>query len=275
MLRLLPEPVEDPGSDSIARCKAGNRFCSSLAAREDSGSEIMYCDICCGEAGFCRDCCCILCSQTIEKASEDYNSISCEADIAGGACGHSCHIDCALRAYMAGTVGGSIGLDAEYYCRRCDSRTDLVSHVTRLIKGCESKGSQDDIEKILNVGIRMLRGSNRASAQQLLHHIQLAMSKVSEENGRLIIVSQSSYTFLFIDLIQIATMMTYQLYVRQLESGSYPEDIWKKEDPAAVTSGISSEPFLFPLNFYLFCSRNSRMVLTLEKDHLLQHRPSS
>ncbi|KAL1536133.1 hypothetical protein AAHA92_28828 [Salvia divinorum] len=181
MLRLL-EPTKDPGSDGIARCKAGNRFCSSLAAREESGSQIMSCDICCGEAGFCRDCCCILCSQTIDKASEEYNSIICEANIEGGFCGHSCHIDCALRAYMAGTVGGSIGLDAEYYCRRCDSRTDLVPHVTRLINEWKSNGSKDDIEKILNVGILVLRGSIRTSANQLLHHFQLAMSKLRNGN---------------------------------------------------------------------------------------------
>ncbi|XP_047957206.1 uncharacterized protein LOC125202788 [Salvia hispanica] len=199
MLRLLPEPAKDLESDGVARCKAGNRFCSSLAAREESGSQIMLCDICCGEAGFCRDCCCILCSQTIDKASEDYNSIICEADIEGGTCGHSCHIDCALRAYMAGTVGGSIGLDAEYFCRRCDSRTDLVPHVTRLINDWKSNGSQDDIEKILNVGILVLRGSNRTSAMQLMHRFQLAMSK--------------------------------------LKNGNYLEDIWKMDPVCKDTSG--------------------------------------
>ncbi|KAM1002639.1 hypothetical protein ACFX13_003091 [Malus domestica] len=31
---------------------------------------------------------------------------------------------------MAGTVGGSIGLDSEYYCTRCDEKTDLVSYKT-------------------------------------------------------------------------------------------------------------------------------------------------
>lgn len=186
MLVSLPDPAEDPTSDTqigVVRCKAGNRFCSSLAIQVDLVSEVMLCDICCSEAGFCRDCCCILCSQTIDKASKGCSFIRCEANIGDCACGHSCHIDCALRAYMAGTVGGSIGLDAEYYCRRCDSRTDLVSHVTRLLHNCESNSSQDDIEKILNVGICVLRGSKRTSAKQLLHHIQLAMSKVSEENA--------------------------------------------------------------------------------------------
>lgn len=195
--RLMLETTEDPEPDGVLRCKAGNRFCSSLSSKEDSSSEPMFCDICCGEAGFCRDCCCILCSQTIDKSSEYYNSITCEADIDGSACGHSCHIECALRAYMAGTVGGSIGLDAEYYCRRCDSRTDLVSHVKKLIHNCESNDSEDNIEKILNVCISVLRGSNRTSAKQLLQHIQSALSKVSEENGRLL------HTFVFIALFEI------------------------------------------------------------------------
>ncbi|KAM1760235.1 hypothetical protein ACFX12_003129 [Malus domestica] len=31
---------------------------------------------------------------------------------------------------MTGTVGGSIGLDSEYYCRHCDEKTDLVSYNT-------------------------------------------------------------------------------------------------------------------------------------------------
>ncbi|KAM1453306.1 hypothetical protein ACFX1R_003986 [Malus domestica] len=31
---------------------------------------------------------------------------------------------------MTGTVGGSIGLDSEYYCRHCDEKTDLVSYKT-------------------------------------------------------------------------------------------------------------------------------------------------
>lgn len=203
----MQAPTEDPESDGVLRCKAGNRFCSSLSPKEDSNSEAMFCDICCGEAGFCRDCCCILCSQTIDKSSGYYNSIRCDSDIDGSACGHRCHIECALRAYMAGTVGGSIGLDAEYYCRRCDSRTDLVSHVTKLIHNCESNGSEDDVEKILNVGISVLRGSNRTSAKQLLQHIQSALSKVSEENGRLIIVFSKLLHFTVYNPFQNAILM--------------------------------------------------------------------
>ncbi|KAK6146060.1 hypothetical protein DH2020_019929 [Rehmannia glutinosa] len=183
LFRPLGETAENPGTDGEVRCKAGNKFCSSLAAREDSVSEVMFCDICCSEPGFCRDCCCILCCRTIDKASDGYSYIRCEANIEGFTCGHSCHIDCALRAYMAGTVGGSIGLDAEYYCRRCDSRTDLVSYVSKLLENCESIASRNDIEKILRVGICVLRGSKKTRARELLHHFELAMSKVSGDDG--------------------------------------------------------------------------------------------
>ncbi|KAL0368106.1 UNVERIFIED_CONTAM: hypothetical protein Scaly_1029500 [Sesamum calycinum] len=156
MFRHPGETADEPGSDihiNGVLCKAGNRSCSSLAAGEDHVLEVMFCDVCCSEPRFCRDCCCILCCRIIDKACDGYGYIRCEANIEGYACGHSCHIDCALRAYMAGTVGGSIGLDAEYYCRRCDSRTNLVSHVIKLLENFESIVSPDDIEKILKIGI--------------------------------------------------------------------------------------------------------------------------
>ncbi|XP_073155555.1 uncharacterized protein [Henckelia pumila] len=199
------ETSEHPVSNSpMGGCKAGNRFCTSLDTGEDSVLEIMFCDICCSEPSFCRDCCCILCSRTINKALGTHNYIRCEATIEGYICGHNCHIDCALRAYMAGTVGGSIGLEAEYYCCRCDSRTDLVSHVRKLLQTCESIDSRDHIEKILNVGIRVLRGSKKTSAHQLLNSIDKAMLK--------------------------------------LKNGTYIEDIWKKEDAFAVADDENGIP---------------------------------
>ncbi|KAL3828782.1 hypothetical protein ACJIZ3_017584 [Penstemon smallii] len=184
------------------QCKAGNRACNSLDADKNSTSEVIFCDICCNEPGFCRDCCCILCSRTISNDYGGYSYIRCEANIEGLICGHNCHIECALRAYMAGTVGGSIGLDAEYYCRRCDSTTDLISHVSKLLQNCESIESRDDIVKALKVGFCVLRGSKRKSAKQLLRQIELVMSK--------------------------------------LKNGTYLEDIWKKEvDTSTVASGLS------------------------------------
>ncbi|XP_055813527.1 protein OBERON 2 [Solanum dulcamara] len=160
-------------------CKAGNSMCASLVEAGNPSPETMICDICCSEPGFCRDCCCILCCKTISSAHGGYSYIRCEATVGDGyICGHIAHIDCALRAYMAGTVGGSIGLDAEYFCRRCDSRTELVSHVMKLLNICGSIDSRDDIEKILNVGFCILRGSRKTNAKQLLRHIKSAMTKL-------------------------------------------------------------------------------------------------
>uniref|UniRef100_A0A5B7A6F1 Uncharacterized protein n=1 Tax=Davidia involucrata TaxID=16924 RepID=A0A5B7A6F1_DAVIN len=199
------EIAEHLGSNSqsgTVGCKAGNKMCSSLVEARNPPSEVMVCNVCCSEPGFCQDCCCILCCRTINSASGGYSFIRCEAMGGEGfICGHVAHIDCGLRSYLAGTVGGSIGLDAEYYCRRCDMRTDLVSHVTKLLQTCESIESRDDIEKILNIGICVLRGSQRTSAKMLLHHIELTMAK--------------------------------------LKSGVYLEDIWKMEDISAVSTGVS------------------------------------
>lgn len=163
-------------------CKAGNKMCNSLVEQvENSPIAVMPCNICCSEPRFCRDCCCILCCKTIDYTYGGYSFIKCEAIVEEAyICGHISHIDCALRCYLAGKVGGSIGLDAEYYCRRCDARTDLVPHVTRLVQTCESVYSRDDIEKILNVGISILRGSQKTSAKGLLNHIDLAFTKVKD-----------------------------------------------------------------------------------------------
>ncbi|KAJ7954874.1 protein OBERON 1-like [Quillaja saponaria] len=133
----------DSQSDA-PRCKAGNTKCSSLLLEE--GEKLlpgMSCDLCCSEPRFCRDCCCILCSKSVDLAYGGYSYIKCLEKVNDkNICGHVSHLDCALRSHMAGTVGGSIGLDAEYFCRRCDGRTDLVLHVKRLLETCESIDSQ-------------------------------------------------------------------------------------------------------------------------------------
>lgn len=228
-------------------CKAGNKACSSLGA-VGSASGVMFCDICCSEPGFCRDCCCILCCKTVSSSYGGYSYIRCQALLNGYACGHVAHINCGLRAYMAGTVGGTIGLDAEYYCRRCDSRLDLVSHVRKLLKTCESINSRDDIEMILGVGISILRDSQRASAKQLLHQISVAMAK--------------------------------------LRNGADLEDVWKKEEIVEVTEeGLShaengalelenhedhpTNRFLSPLLSSKFDHRVETLVLEDEIDQIL------
>ncbi|KAA8548649.1 hypothetical protein F0562_000333 [Nyssa sinensis] len=150
----IPEHLGSGSQSGTVGCKAGNKMCSSLVEARNPPSKVIVCNVCCSEPDFCRDCCCILCCRTINSASGGYSFIKCEAMVGDGfICGHVAHIQCGLRSYMAGTVGGSIGLDAEYYCRRCDSRTDLVSNITKLLQTCESIESRDDIEKILNIGI--------------------------------------------------------------------------------------------------------------------------
>ncbi|XVF63092.1 hypothetical protein PTKIN_Ptkin09bG0061100 [Pterospermum kingtungense] len=193
--------VDDPQFDGLA-CKAGNKKCNSLFSEAESCSLVpLLCDLCCSEPRFCRDCCCILCSKTIDLKYGGYSYIRCEAMVEGCICGHVAHLNCALRSYMAGTVGGSIQLDAEYYCRRCDAKTSLVPHVTTLLKTCESIDSRDEIEKILNIGVCTLRGSQRNDARGLLNRIESTIT--------------------------------------ELKRGTSLEDIWKvKESDSAISTGV-------------------------------------
>ncbi|XP_038897148.1 protein OBERON 2-like isoform X2 [Benincasa hispida] len=173
-------------------CKAGNKNCYSLSVADNPSSfKSMSCDICCSEPRFCRDCCCILCSKIIDTTKESYSYIKCKAMVGDGyICGHHAHIKCGLKSYTAGTVGGSIGLDAEYYCRRCDARTDLVSHVERFLQSYQSADCRDDIEEILSLGFCILRGSHKMRAKELLRHIELNIEKLKsgtclEEIGKM------------------------------------------------------------------------------------------
>lgn len=166
-------------------CKARNKMCNSLVVQaEISSLTAMPCDICCYEPRFCRDCCCILCSKTVNLKYGGYSYIKCEAMVGENyICGHIAHLKCALRCYMAGTVGGSIGLDAEYCCRRCDAKTDLVPLVIRLVKICESVDTLVDVEEILNLSVCILRGSERTIAKEWLSRIELAIRKVKLMRG--------------------------------------------------------------------------------------------
>ncbi|XP_049410421.1 uncharacterized protein LOC125873556 [Solanum stenotomum] len=172
------QPLQSDSPFGAIICKAGNRICSSLTA-ENPLTGTRFCDLCCSEPGFCGDCCCILCRKLITLDYDGYSYIRCEATVVDGhICGHVSHLECALRGYMAGTVGGSINLDAEYLCRYCDSRTDLVPHALKLLNICTSVASYADIEKILNVGICILRGSQKSSAKELLHCIESINAKL-------------------------------------------------------------------------------------------------
>lgn len=204
-----PLPSEETAEFSISDtdgvgCRAGNKKCGNLFVQtENTSLPAMPCDICCSEPNFCRDCCCLLCSKTVSSKYGGYSYIKCESVVSDGhICGHVAHINCALRTYMAGCVGGSIGLDAGYYCRRCDARTDLVPHVTMFLQTCESVDSRDEIKKMLSVAICILRGSQRTDANKLLNRVEAANMK--------------------------------------LKCGTSLEDIWKgEEDISAISTAVS------------------------------------
>ncbi|KAI4345644.1 hypothetical protein L6164_012744 [Bauhinia variegata] len=177
-VQLAEEPESDVQHDTV-RCKAGNNMCNGLILEEvEKYSPAMPCDVCCSERDFCRDCCCILCCKTVNSANGGYSYIKCQKKVDDKICGHVAHMECALRSRNAGTVGGKIGLDAEYNCRSCDGRTDLISHVDKLLETCKIIDCQDDIEKILHLGACLLRGSQKTIAKELLSHIELANSKL-------------------------------------------------------------------------------------------------
>ncbi|OMO80763.1 hypothetical protein CCACVL1_12776 [Corchorus capsularis] len=223
--------VSDPQSNGLT-CKAGNKKCGSLSTEAESVSLVPSpCDLCCSEPQFCRDCCCILCSKTIDLKFGGYSYIKCEAMVDGCICQHVAHLNCALRSYMAGTVGGNIGLDAEYYCRRCDAKTCLVPHARMLLKTCESLDSRDDIEKILNIGVCILRGSWKTDARELLHRIESALTK--------------------------------------LKCGTSLEDIWKvDESDSAISKGVLHDGIVeLDGNGSLDSKQSSVAVLSISSDY--------
>lgn len=210
-LQQVALEVSDSDDEDVVKCKANNKECSSLVLGEVAKySPVMPCDICCTEPGFCRDCSCILCSKTVSAAYGGYSYIKCKVNAGEGICGHVAHIECALRCLLAGQVGGSIGLDAGYLCRRCDGRTDVISHVSNLLQTCKSTDLDDEIlKKILNLGACLLRGSERPIAKEVLRYIELAISK--------------------------------------LKCGTTHEDVWKKDDnlmdySMSNGSGVTQDP---------------------------------
>lgn len=168
-------------SETVLECKVENKTCIPRVQARSNSLRVMDCDICCSEHNFCRDCCCILCGRKIYDA---YNLIRCEAIVDCNRnliCGHIAHLDCAIRAYLAGTiVGDSSDLDVEYYCRRCDNRSDLISHFTSLVHICESPllPSQVDVEEVSNLILRALNGSEKIRAKDLRARIESVLAKV-------------------------------------------------------------------------------------------------
>ncbi|KAL4200264.1 hypothetical protein AMTRI_Chr03g148840 [Amborella trichopoda] len=174
------ENTEGGFTGAATLCKAGNRECSSQLA----GSyfmKAMDCNICCREVGICRDCSCVLCGKSIERGLGGHSFIRCEAVVRKEfVCGHVAHLECAVLCQMAGTVRNA-GLDVEYYCRRCDNKRELFSHVSGLLQYSESLDSRDEIEKNLKLGVRILCGSRKFCARSWLKSIELVLHKL--KNG--------------------------------------------------------------------------------------------
>ncbi|GAU18849.1 hypothetical protein TSUD_228390 [Trifolium subterraneum] len=183
-LQQIPEVVEPDYDDSskigVVWCKARNKMCDSLKFNVmEKYLPAMPCDVCCFESEFCRDCSCVLCSKTVSFDHGGYSYIKCVVNAGDGICGHVAHLECALRSQLAGTVAKNIGLDVEYHCRRCDGRTNLLSHVERLFQSCKSTDLDDEIKKkILDLGACLLRGSKTPVAKELLNCVELAISKL-------------------------------------------------------------------------------------------------
>lgn len=161
----------------LTKCPAGRKSCVRLPL--EAQKLTMPCDICCKQSDFCRHCSCILCSKTVKSAFGGYSLFRCETAVNEKyICGHVAHLNCALRCNMAGTLGGNFKLDAAYYCRRCDAKSDLVPHATKFLDICKSADSAIELEKILSLGIDILRGSEREPAQVLLCRLEAIFSKV-------------------------------------------------------------------------------------------------
>ncbi|XP_006651815.1 uncharacterized protein LOC102713345 [Oryza brachyantha] len=166
-------------ADPTGPCKARNNLCKLESEGFIESSPAQDCVICCKMPGFCRECCCVFCRKVVDYSFGGYTYIKCEAVLEENKiCGHIGHLDCALRTFMAGTVGGSIDLDVQYCCRRCDNKTNLMMHIEKLLETCQSLQSRDEIEPILNTGLCLLRGSRQAKAKSLENYMGSAMAKL-------------------------------------------------------------------------------------------------
>ena len=128
---------------------------------------------------FYPESCCIICGRTVDYSFRGYNYIKCEAVVGENIiCGHVGHLDCAFQHLLAGTVGGGTPMDVQYYCRRCDNRTNLMMHVHKLLETCLSLRSKEEIKPILPLRINILSGSRPPQAKNLENYMGLVMSKV-------------------------------------------------------------------------------------------------
>ncbi|KAJ8767271.1 hypothetical protein K2173_017315 [Erythroxylum novogranatense] len=160
---VLRVPLEEATKNSLSNLQSNgggsrveNKMCNSFVKLvEDLPFVVMLCDICYIEPNFYCDCCCILYCKIVKLNHGGYSYMKYEIIVSDGfICGHVAHIDCALRTYMDGIVGGIIGLDAEYYCKY-------------------------EIEKLLNVGISILYVSKKIEIIKTLRHMDLTFKKLN------------------------------------------------------------------------------------------------
>lgn len=105
--------------------------------------------------------------------------MKCESTIGKNTiCGHVGHLHCALKGSMAGTVGGGIFLDMQYYCRWCDKKTNLMMHVEKILQTCQLLQSREEIKPILDIGLSILSGSRKTQAKILENYMGSVMAKV-------------------------------------------------------------------------------------------------
>ncbi|XP_057864184.2 protein OBERON 2 isoform X2 [Cryptomeria japonica] len=161
-------------------CNAGNAKCC-LETGKGKFSKSMDCDICCVEHGFCRECSCILCGKCVDHDLDEYYFIQCQEKLSEEfICGHVAHMECAIICQTGGVVR-SIGLDVEYYCRRCDKKTDLLKHVLGLITTPGSGKLRSDVEKSLNLALRLIQGTQQARCKSLENFILKGVKKSGAE----------------------------------------------------------------------------------------------
>ncbi|KAL2609166.1 hypothetical protein R1flu_027739 [Riccia fluitans] len=181
----VAEYAENPSTKRVRmRCRAGNPKCDTEMGRSVMSSGVVPasdCDICCAEPGFCRECKCILCCEDIPPDAGDCNFVRClnRVSLEGGICGHGAHLECALKARMAGVVKES-SLDMEYLCRRCDSKTDLRELVTRLLEAVGNTVKRPVAEKYLQLALQIMQGTEHggSGARVLESLVQSALKKV-------------------------------------------------------------------------------------------------
>ncbi|KAG0557562.1 hypothetical protein KC19_11G140500 [Ceratodon purpureus] len=189
--KTSPMDVNDSWQKSKKQCRAGNPHCPITKGKlnESESLERLYCNICCIEPNFCRECMCILCCKLFARDVDDFCIIQCRnTPLAGpnslpserGICGHTAHLDCALKNQLAGVIK-KYRLNLEYMCRRCDRKTNLKETLSRLVSefmNAEESKVDSSLQLLMRV---MVDPGDEASSSRKIQEILLgALKKVQE-----------------------------------------------------------------------------------------------